>query len=131
MSTTSTSVNTTDILHRLQDIWRDTELGLAIAYRDNDNVRISVRRAAVLPLVPLELVEDVRFNALADPDIDRMHAMTQVKEIQKHRQQANNTHTPILASRTYRPSHISSPHGHSTVVQLTFISISIVILTYL
>ena len=37
-------------------------------YRDNDIVRIFVRRAAVLPLVPPELVEDVWFNAIEDID---------------------------------------------------------------
>jgi hypothetical protein len=37
-------------------------------YRDNDIVRIFVRRAAVLPLVPPELVEDVWFNVLEDSE---------------------------------------------------------------
>ena len=35
-------------------------------YRDNDIVRIFVRRAAVLPLVSPELFEDVWFSALED-----------------------------------------------------------------
>ena len=69
------------------------------------------------------------------PDIDRRHTTTQVKEVQKNRQQSNKTPTQILASRTYRPrlrraSHIPSSHGNSTVVQLTFIIISIVILIH-
>ena len=37
-------------------------------YRDNDIVRLFVRRAAVLPLVPPELVEDVWFNAIEERD---------------------------------------------------------------
>ena len=58
---------------------------------------------------------------LPDRDIDRWPATTQVKEVHKNRQQADNTRTPILASRTYRPRlrrprHIASPHGNSTVV---------------
>jgi hypothetical protein len=44
------------------------KLGLATAYRDNDNIRLFARRAAVLPLVPPELVEDVWFNALEDSE---------------------------------------------------------------
>ena len=127
--------------HYSQCIWRKIQkLGLATTYRDNDNVRLFVRRTAVLPLVKPELVEDVWFNALEDrelpltqqlspimlhtipdPDIDRWSAATQVKEVHKNRQQADNTQTPILVSRTYRPRlrrprHIASPHGNSTVV---------------
>ena len=55
--------------HYTQCIWRNTQkLGLTIAYRDNDNVRLFVRRASVLPLVPPELVEDVWLNALEDSE---------------------------------------------------------------
>ena len=92
LSTTSTSVSTTDFLHRFRDSYRNSiqrafthatlkscffhytqciwiktqKLELATAYRDNDNVRLFIRRAVVLPLVPSELVEEVWFNALAD-----------------------------------------------------------------
>ena len=55
--------------HYTQCIWRKTQkLGLATAYRDNDNIRLFVRQAAVLPLVPPELVEDVWLNVLEDSE---------------------------------------------------------------
>ena len=38
-------------------------------YRDNDMVRLFVRRAGALPLVPPDLVEDVWFNAIEDRDV--------------------------------------------------------------
>jgi hypothetical protein len=45
--------------------------GLQVTYRNNDDIRQLVRRAAVLPLVPMDLIEDVWFNALNDiEDID-------------------------------------------------------------
>ena len=94
LSTASTSVSTTDFIHRLRDsyrnsiqrafthatpkscffhytecIWSKTQkLGLATAYRENDNVRLFIRRAVVLPLVPSELIEEAWSNALADSD---------------------------------------------------------------
>ena len=53
--------------HYTQCIWRKTQkLGLATTNRDNDNLQLFVRRAAVLPLVSPELFEDVWFNVLED-----------------------------------------------------------------
>lgn len=58
--------------HYTQCIWRKTQAcGLAIAYRDEEDIKRLVRRAAVLPLVPVHEVEDVWFNALEDIDDDR------------------------------------------------------------
>jgi len=51
--------------HYTQCIWRKVQAcGLQIPYRDNENIRTVVRRAAVLPLVPLPHIEDVWFEAL-------------------------------------------------------------------
>jgi hypothetical protein len=53
--------------HFAQCIWRKVQsCGLTEAYRTDENVHRLVRRAAVLPLVPIEAVEDVWFNALTD-----------------------------------------------------------------
>ncbi|XP_071177801.1 uncharacterized protein [Mytilus edulis] len=55
--------------HFTQCIWRKTQnLGLATAYKNNEDLRLLVRRAAVLPLVPPQLVEDVWFTALEDAE---------------------------------------------------------------
>ena len=55
--------------HYTQCIWRRTQkLGLATAYKENDNLRLLVRRAAEFPLIPTDLVEDVWFNALEDSE---------------------------------------------------------------
>ena len=41
--------------------------GLHVTYRNNEDIRQLARRAAVvLPLVPMDLIEDVWFNALND-----------------------------------------------------------------
>ena len=40
--------------------------GLQVTYRNNDDIPQLVRRAAVLPLVPMYLIEDLWFNALYD-----------------------------------------------------------------
>jgi hypothetical protein len=54
--------------HYAHCILRKTQkLGLATAYRDNDNVRLFVRRTAVLPLVPPELVEVKKAPQLRTP----------------------------------------------------------------
>ncbi|XP_060065972.1 uncharacterized protein LOC132546279 [Ylistrum balloti] len=53
--------------HFTQCIWRKAQTtGLQLPYRDNDDTRRLVRRAAVLPLVPRQKIEDVWFNALED-----------------------------------------------------------------
>jgi len=62
--------------HYTQCIWRKTQAcGLATRYREEDDVRRLVRRAAVLPLVPPGAIEDVWFEALESvemtPDINR------------------------------------------------------------
>ncbi|VDI04710.1 Hypothetical predicted protein [Mytilus galloprovincialis] len=55
--------------HFTQCIWRKTQnLGLATDYKNNEDLRLLVRRAAVLPLVPPQLVEDVWFTALEDAE---------------------------------------------------------------
>jgi len=62
--------------HYTQCIWRKTQAcGLTVPYREEDNIRRLVRRAAVLPLVPVHLVEDVWFAALEDVDDDRPDIM--------------------------------------------------------
>lgn len=53
--------------HFTQCIWRKTQQsGLQTQYKENEVIKTLVRRAAVLPLVPLQSVEDVWFNALTD-----------------------------------------------------------------
>ncbi|VDI03188.1 Hypothetical predicted protein [Mytilus galloprovincialis] len=42
--------------------------GCFFHYKDDDNIHQLVRRAAVLPLIPFDEVEDVWFNALTDID---------------------------------------------------------------
>ncbi|XP_062572688.1 uncharacterized protein LOC134234630 [Saccostrea cucullata] len=55
--------------HFTQAIWRKAQhSGLQIPYKEDDNVKTLVRRAAVLPLVPLDCIEDVWFRALEDRD---------------------------------------------------------------
>ena len=62
---------TTDVkacfFHYTQCIWRKVQSsGLANDYRTNEDIHRLVRRAAVLPLVPVNSVEDVWFEALTD-----------------------------------------------------------------
>lgn len=53
--------------HYTQCIWRNAQKhGLQVPYKDNDDIRTLVRRAAVLPLLPPNTVEDVWFHALED-----------------------------------------------------------------
>ncbi|XP_021359380.1 uncharacterized protein LOC110454276 [Mizuhopecten yessoensis] len=55
--------------HYTQCIWRKAQsTGLQILYRENDDVKLLVRRAAVLPLIPLDRIEDVWFQTLEDAD---------------------------------------------------------------
>lgn len=63
--------------HFTQCIWRKAQsTGLQTLYRDNDDVRLLVRRAAALPLIPMERVEDVWFQALEDAnDADIPHPL--------------------------------------------------------
>ncbi|KAK3086797.1 hypothetical protein FSP39_023606, partial [Pinctada imbricata] len=42
--------------------------GLQLPYQDNNAVKTLVRRAAILPLIPLDSIEDVWFQALEDRD---------------------------------------------------------------
>ena len=50
-----------------QWVWRKAQAtGLAIPYKDNEDVHRLVRGAAVLPLVPVPGVADVWFEALND-----------------------------------------------------------------
>jgi hypothetical protein len=52
-----------------QCFWRNAQRhGLQIAYNKNDDIHLLVRRAAVLPLHPLNTIEDYWFNALEDID---------------------------------------------------------------
>lgn len=56
--------------HYTQCIWRKVQkLGLATNYKENHDLKLLVRRAAVLPLIPTALVEDVWFNALEDAEV--------------------------------------------------------------
>lgn len=53
--------------HFTQCIWRKAQAtGLQIPYQNNDDVRQLVRRAAALPLVPVQQVEDAWFNSMND-----------------------------------------------------------------
>ena len=53
--------------HFTQCVWRKAQAtGLAIPYKENEDVHRLVRRAAVLPLVPVLGVADVWFEALND-----------------------------------------------------------------
>jgi len=53
--------------HYCQCIWRKVQgCGLATRYCDDDNLKRLVRRAAALPLVPPDQIEDVWFNALEE-----------------------------------------------------------------
>eukprot|EP00105_Crassostrea_gigas_P021897 XP_011441209.1 PREDICTED: uncharacterized protein LOC105337957 [Crassostrea gigas] len=55
--------------HSTQAVWRKAQITcLQIPYRKDDNVKKLIRRAAVLPLVPLDSIEDVWFQALEDRD---------------------------------------------------------------
>jgi hypothetical protein len=55
--------------HFNQSIWKKVQAtGLQISYRDNDDVKTLVRRAAILPPLPLASVEDVWFKVLEDRD---------------------------------------------------------------
>lgn len=54
--------------HFTQAVWRKAQItGLQIPYRDG-NVKKLIRRAAVLPLVPLDSIDNVWFQALEDRD---------------------------------------------------------------
>jgi hypothetical protein len=56
-------------VHYTQCIWRNAQRhGLQIAYNKNDDIHLLVRRAAVLPLHPLNTIENYWFNALEDID---------------------------------------------------------------
>ncbi|KAK3107276.1 hypothetical protein FSP39_010924 [Pinctada imbricata] len=64
--------------HFTQCIWRKAQsTGLQMLYRDNSDVKILVRRAAILPLVPLDAIEDVWFQALEDRDDADISDVTQ------------------------------------------------------
>jgi hypothetical protein len=44
------------------------EAWLTDSYKENDDIHLLVRKAAVLPLLPLNTIEDYWFNALEDID---------------------------------------------------------------
>ncbi|XP_021363829.1 uncharacterized protein LOC110457057 [Mizuhopecten yessoensis] len=55
--------------HYTQCIWRKAQsTGLQTLYLENDDVKLLVRQAAVLPLIPLARIEDVWFQTLEDAD---------------------------------------------------------------
>ncbi|XP_071154896.1 uncharacterized protein, partial [Mytilus edulis] len=55
--------------HYTQCIWRKAEdTGLQTHYKNNNDITRLVRRAAVLPLVPMQHVEDIWLNALEEID---------------------------------------------------------------
>ena len=55
--------------HYTQCIWRKTQAtGLQIHYKTNDDINRLVRRAAVLPLLPMQNIEDVWLHTLEDID---------------------------------------------------------------
>lgn len=64
--------------HFTQAIWRKTQgSGLQTLYRDNDDVKTLVRRATILPLIPMDAIEDVWFQALEDRDDADITQLTQ------------------------------------------------------
>ena len=64
--------------HYTQWIWRRAQAtGLQIPYKDNEDVKLFVRRAAILPLVPLDVIEDVWFQALEDRDDANITQLTE------------------------------------------------------
>lgn len=64
--------------HYAQAIWKKTQAsGLQIPYRDNNDVKTLVRRAAILPLIPMDAIEDVWFQALEDRDDANITQITQ------------------------------------------------------
>jgi hypothetical protein len=64
--------------HFNQRIWRKAQAtGLQIPYRDNDDVKTLVRRAAILPLLPHASVEEVCFQAIEDRDNTDITQLTQ------------------------------------------------------
>ncbi|XP_021370201.1 uncharacterized protein LOC110461178 [Mizuhopecten yessoensis] len=66
--------------HYTQCIWRKTQgCWLAARYKQDDELRKLVRRAAVLPLFPTRQVEDVWFNALDDNE-DNSPEVTRFKD---------------------------------------------------
>ncbi|XP_041372706.1 uncharacterized protein LOC121385978 [Gigantopelta aegis] len=53
--------------HYTQCIWRRTQkVGLATEYSENDEIQKVVRRASTLPMVPLDKIEDVWADTIAD-----------------------------------------------------------------
>ncbi|XP_060065583.1 uncharacterized protein LOC132545918 [Ylistrum balloti] len=53
--------------HFIQSVWQKAQTtGLQTLYRDNEDVRALIRRAAVLPLVPMDCIEDVWLQTLED-----------------------------------------------------------------
>ena len=66
--------------HFTQCVWRKIQNCCATTeFRDNDSFHQLVRRAAVLPLVPSQRVEDVWFQALEDND-DNTAAVVRFKD---------------------------------------------------
>ncbi|XP_062591979.1 uncharacterized protein LOC134253475 [Saccostrea cucullata] len=56
--------------HFTQAVWRRAQqTGLQIPYKENDDIKTLVRRAAVLPLDPLDCIEDVWFTTLEDREL--------------------------------------------------------------
>jgi len=64
--------------HYTQAIWRKTQqTGMQSSYQTIDDIHKLVRRAAVLPLIPLDKIEDVWFGALnALEDVNLPHDTT-------------------------------------------------------
>ncbi|XP_060086051.1 uncharacterized protein LOC132565428 [Ylistrum balloti] len=53
--------------HFTHNVWKKAQTtGLQTLYRDNEDVRTLIRRAAVLPLVPMDCIEDVWLQTLED-----------------------------------------------------------------
>ena len=62
--------------HYTQCIWRKVQSsGLVVMFKEDDEFRRLIRRAAVLPLVPENSVENVWFQALDDNQNDSPHVM--------------------------------------------------------
>lgn len=78
--TFSTGITTKGgFFHFTQAVWRKAQItGLQIPYREDDNVKKLIRRAAVLLLVPLDIIEDVWFQALEERDEADLTEVTEI-----------------------------------------------------
>ena len=82
------------LFHYTQCIWRKVQdTGLQVPYKENNDINKLVRRTAVLPLLPVNDLEDVWFYALENLE-------------------EADTNTPTLAFTDYITSYWVESNGH-------------------